>query len=219
MNRIGASLPRNMEREELRSQGLIGLYDALNKFDIHRDLKFDTYASFRVRGAIIDSLRKQDWLPRSAREKMKRIDECTEQLEQKYARHVTEHDVAKALNMSVDDVLKTTADSYFANWLSIDQETKADGDKEEAYQSMIADQQQDIPHERFERQLVYREIEESIGMLGEKEKLVVSLFYFEELTLTEIGQTLRLSTSRISQIHSKALFKLRKALRKEIAVR
>ncbi|EZH67268.1 RNA polymerase sigma factor SigD [Bacillaceae bacterium JMAK1] len=218
VHRILIALPKNMERDELRSHGLMGLYDALQKFDHERELKFDTYASFRVRGAIIDSLRKEDWLPRSTREKMKRIDETTEHLEQRLGRHVSETEVAHELGLTSEEVLKTTMDGYIANFLSIDQETKPENDQEDAFQTILKDENNEIPHEKLEQKLVYEQLQERISLLNENEKLVISLFYFEELTLTEIGKTLRLSTSRISQIHSKALFRLRTAFKKSTAV-
>lgn len=112
VQRIGAGLPKSVSRDDLTSLGMVGLFDALNKFDINRDLKFDTYASFRVRGAIIDGLRKEDWLPRSAREKLK-LDAQIEQLEQKYMRHVTPEELAEHMEVSVEDVYQTVQEHFF----------------------------------------------------------------------------------------------------------
>lgn len=113
VQRIGAGLPKSVSRDDLTSLGMVGLFDALNKFDINRDLKFDTYASFRVRGAIIDGLRKEDWLPRSAREKAKKLDAQIEQLEQKYMRHVTPEELAEHMEVSVEDVYQTVQEHFF----------------------------------------------------------------------------------------------------------
>jgi len=216
VQRIGAALPLNVDREDLRSQGMIGLYDALLKFDHRRDLKFYTYASFRVRGAIIDSLRKEDWLPRSSREKAKMIEDTTHWLEQQKGRHVTEHEVANALQLSIEDVLKTTAENYMAHFLSIDQAPE-DENREESHPLMVRDQQTLTPYEEAEMNETKKQLQHLISTLSEKEKLVLSLFYYEDLTLTEIGHTLRLSTSRISQLHAKALFRLKQAFQKEEA--
>lgn len=113
VQRIGAGLPKSVSRDDLTSLGMVGLFDALNKFDINRDLKFDTYASFRVRGAIIDGLRKEDWLPRSAREKAKKLDAQIERLEQKYMRHVTPEELAEHMNVPIEDVYQTVQEHFF----------------------------------------------------------------------------------------------------------
>ncbi|SDI94268.1 FliA/WhiG family RNA polymerase sigma factor [Natribacillus halophilus] len=214
LQRIGSTLPQNVDRDELRSQGMYGLYDALLKFDHERDLKFYTYASFRVRGAMLDSLRKEDWLPRSSRDKAKKIDDATERLEQQKRRHVTEREVAEELDMPVADVLKTTAESYMAHLVSMEQ-ASADDEEEEPYRLTFKDDNTPTPHEAVENNAIKEQLQSLISNLSEKERLVLSLFYYEELTLTEIGYTLRLSTSRISQIHSRALFRLKQAFQKE----
>ncbi|MBB6449283.1 RNA polymerase sigma factor for flagellar operon FliA [Geomicrobium halophilum] len=215
VQRISTALPRTVDRDELRSHGMIGLFDALHKFEHKRELKFDTYASFRVRGAIIDGLRKEDWLPRSIREKAKKIEETTEVLQQKKGRHVTEKEVAIELNISVEEVLKTTAESYMSHLLSIDGGPH-DEDNEDSFLSAVQDRQAPLPHEEAEKKAVHKQLQTLITKLSEQERLVLSLFYYEELTLTEIGAALRLSTSRISQIHSKALFRLKQAFQKEM---
>lgn len=214
VQRIGSSLPKNISRDDLISLGMMGLFDALNKFDINRDLKFDTYASFRVRGAIMDGLRKEDWLPRSAREKAKKFELQVEQLEQKYMRHVTPEEVAEHMNLSVDDVYQTVHEQFFSNVLSINEQQDQDEAEGKAY--TIRDDNMRTPEQEMIHNELLKDLEENIKKLNEKEQLVLSLFYTEELTLTEIGEVLELSTSRISQIHSRALFKLRNLLKNEI---
>lgn len=216
VQRIGATLPLSVDRDDLRSQGMIGLYDALVKFDHRRDLKFYTYASFRVRGAMLDSLRKEDWLPRSSREKAKMIEETTERLEQQKGRHVTEDEVANALQLPTADVLKTVAENYMAQLLSMNQ-AQEEEDQEDGHTFTFQDHQTLAPYEEAEKKETKEQLQQLISTLPEKEKLVLSLFYHEDLTLTEIGHTLRLSTSRISQIHAKALFRLKQAFQKEEA--
>lgn len=215
VQRIGSGLPKNVSRDDLTSLGMMGLFDALNKFDINRDLKFDTYASFRVRGAIIDGLRKEDWLPRSAREKAKKMEATIEELEQKLMRHATPEELAEHMNMPVEEVYQTVQEHFFSNILSLN-ETQHDQDDAEGKAYVIRDENTRTPEQEAIHKELVEELAENIKKLSEKEQLVLSLFYSEEMTLTEIGEMLNLSTSRISQIHSKALFKLRKLLSNEL---
>lgn len=215
VQRIGAGLPKNVSRDDLVSLGMMGLFDALNKFDINRDLKFDTYASFRVRGAIIDGLRKEDWLPRSAREKAKKMEVQVEYLEQKLMRHATPEELAEHMNLPVEEVYQTVQEHFFSNVLSIN-EQQQDQEDIDGKAFVIRDDNTRTPEQEVVRSELLRDLVENIQKLNEKEQLVLSLFYTEEMTLTEIGEMLNLSTSRISQIHSKALFKLRKLLSSEI---
>lgn len=215
VQRISTGLPKSVSRDELTSLGMMGLFDALNKFDITRDLKFDTYASFRVRGAIIDGLRKEDWLPRSAREKTKKLDAKIEAMEQKLQRHVTPEEVAKELDISIDEVYQTMQEHLFSNVLSIDEQLQ-DFDEVDNKSFVIRDEVTKTPEQQVVQVELLKDLAESIKKLNEKEQLVLSMFYTDELTLTEIGEVLGLSTSRISQIHSKALFKLKNLLQDEM---
>lgn len=213
VQRIAVSLPRSVSKDDLKSLGMLGLLDALNKFDTKRDLKFDTYASFRIRGAILDGLRKEDWLPRGTRERAKKIEATLERLEQKYMRHVTAEEIGDELNLSEDEIHQTMNEHFFANVLSMDDQSNEmeDGDKQSF---VVKDEGQPSPEDYLIRNEDVSELTKQISSLSEKEQMVLSLFYHEELTLTEIGEIMSLSTSRISQIHSKALFKLRKLLEK-----
>lgn len=217
VQRISVGLPKNVNREDVKSYGLMGLYDALEKFDLSRDLKFDTYASFRIRGAILDGLRKEDWLPRSLREKNKKIEATIERLEQRFMRNVTVEEIAAEVEMTEDEVNNVITEGFFANILSIDESNK-DSDEKEGLSFSVRDKNSLTPEEHTIKEELYNELADAIVELNDKEQLVVSLFYHEELTLTEIGQVLGLSTSRISQIHSKALFKLRSSLGKIMAM-
>lgn len=215
VQRIGASIPQSISRDELKSLGMMGLFDALNKFDQSRDLKFDTYASFRVRGAIIDGLRKEDWLPRSSREKAKRLEGKIEELEQKLMRHATPEEIAEYTQMPVEDVYQTVQENFFSNVLSIDEQLQ-DNEETDSKSFVIRDDSERTPEQHLVKHELMQDLAEQIQCLNENEQLVLSLFYTEELTLTVIGEMLGLSTSRISQIHSKALFKLRKLLASEM---
>ncbi|WP_214813417.1 FliA/WhiG family RNA polymerase sigma factor [Exiguobacterium sp. s196] len=211
VQRMIVTLPKSVERDELKSLGYMGLYDALMKYDPEHNNKFDTYAAFRIRGAIIDGLRKVDWLPRSVREKVKKIDQVAEQLEQSLHRAPTKSELASACDLPIAEIERTMAEGYFANMLSIDEAVTL---QEEG--KVMSVTYFDPDSEKPEDTLLQRELIDvlaaEVDHLSEKERLVVSLFYFDELTLTEIGEVLELSTSRISQIHSKALKTLKHAL-------
>lgn len=215
VQRISTGLPKSVSKEELKSLGMLGLYDALQKFDPDRDLKFDTYASFRIRGAIIDGLRKEDWMPRSMREKVKKIEAVQERLEQKYMRNVSAREIADQLGMTEEDVYDTIRESFASNILSMD-DTPINEDAQIDQQGYhLKDERTLSPEEETLQAELYEQLAQFICQLNDKEQLVISLFYQDELTLTEIGEVLGLSTSRISQIHSKALFRLRSIMDKK----
>lgn len=214
VQRISASLPSNVSRDDIMSLGLQGLFDALTKFDPTRELKFDTYASFRIRGTIIDGLRKEDWLSRSSRERTKKLQAEIEKLEQQLMRHVSPEEVAEHLNITVDEVYETIHAQYTANVLSLDEKVQEDDQDEQTF--TIKDDEEKTPEEHVMMDELIVDLAVKIKELNQNEQLVISLFYKDELTLTEIGEVLNLSTSRISQIHSRALFKLRKLLAPEV---
>ncbi|KMK77236.1 FliA/WhiG family RNA polymerase sigma factor [Alkalihalobacillus pseudalcaliphilus] len=215
VQRIASGLPKNVNRDELYSHGHYGLFDAIEKFNPERDLKFDTYASFRVRGAIIDGLRKADWLPRSMREKVKKVDAVVEKLEQLLGRNVTVLEIAHELGMTEAEVTQIQMEQFTANMLSIDEYTQ-EQDKSDTFMATIVDEKTLTPEQKLMDDLTKKELVEHIRSLNEKEQLVISLFYYEGLTLTEIGEVLNLSTSRISQIHSKSIARLKQAFSKKI---
>lgn len=211
VHRLLMNVPKNVDRDEMKSYGMIGLYDALEKFDPSRNYKFDTYASFRIRGTIIDGLRKEDWIPRTLREKIKKLEATIEELEQEKMREVKPKEVAKQLNVSVEEVETLMNDSLMVHVLSMDETNKESMNKEEI-KFLIKDEQRLTPEEEILKREKIEQLSKVIEKLNEKEQMVITLFYFEELTLTEIGEILGLSTSRISQIHSKAISRLKKFL-------
>jgi len=213
VNRVYMNLPKNVDREEVKSLALMGLFDAMEKFDTKRDLKFDTYASFRIRGAIIDGLRKEDWLPRTVRDKSKLIEQAYEKLEQRYKREPTVKEIAKEVSIDEQEVAEIIKDSLFANLLSIESKTSDVGNEQrESLRNTIPDHIELNPEQQYEQKEKVEELAQLINTLNEKEQLVISLFYKEGLSLTEIGDVLELTTSRISQIHSQSIVKLRKLL-------
>lgn len=213
VERIANNLPANVSKDDLKSFAMMGLYDALTKFQHQRELKFDTYASFRIRGAIMDGLRKEDWLPRSIREKTKKMEQASQELEQIYQREPTSEEIAGKLGMSSKEVEELTRDSLVANLLSIEEKPDNDSDHKEGIGYTIPDYNSVKPDDHMLQAELKDELIESIKLLNDNEQMVISLFYHQELTLTEIGQVLELTTSRISQIHRKAIFKLRKSLK------
>lgn len=215
VERTISHLPSSVLKEDIKSLGLFGLYDALKKFDLDRDLKFDTYASFRIRGAIIDGLRKEDWLPRSIREKTKKIEQVTQQLVQRYQRDPSSEEIANVLDMPVEEVETYVRDALVANMLSIEEKPK-DSKHKEGIGYTIPDETSVQPDTHVIRNEQYKELANSIKGLKENEQMIISLFYQEGLTFTEIGQVLGLTTSRISQIHKKAIFKLRNTLKEAL---
>ncbi|WP_156965158.1 FliA/WhiG family RNA polymerase sigma factor [Pontibacillus litoralis] len=212
VQRISAHLPQSVSKEDIKSLGLVGLYDAIEKFDTKRDLKFDTYASFRIRGAIMDGLRKEDWLPRSVRDKSKKIEQVSEQLEQQLQRPPTSKEIAQQLGLAPEEVEGIVKDTLLANVLSMEEKPKDNQDHNEGIGHSVPDTSMITPMTNVIKEENYEELAAAIQQLNDKEKTVISLFYDEELTLTEIGTVLELTTSRISQIHTKALFKLRNIL-------
>ncbi|MEN1966850.1 FliA/WhiG family RNA polymerase sigma factor [Lentibacillus sp. N15] len=215
VERIASHLPTSVSKDDIKSFGLIGLFDAIKKFDPNRDLKFDTYASFRVRGAIIDGLRREDWLPRSIRDKTKRIEKVSRELEQHLQRSPSSQEIADRLGIDAKEVETLVRDTLFANILSIEENPNdSSSDHKEGIGYIIPDEMSVIPDEQIVQSELYGELAKGIQSLNEKEQLVISLFYHKELTLTEIGEVLGLTTSRISQIHRKSIFKLRNTLQK-----
>jgi len=213
--RISSHLPNSVSKDDVKSFGLLGLYDALKKFDPSRDLKFDTYASFRIKGSIMDGLRKEDWLPRSIREKTKKVEQALERFEQTHHREASSSEIADITGMTTEEVETTIRDALFGNILSI--EEKPNGTKsmlKEGIGYSIPDDTVVMPDKHIIKNELKHELIEGIKMLNEKEQMVISLFYNEELTFTEIGKILGLTTSRISQIHKRSIFKLKKTLNK-----
>lgn len=215
VQRIGSRLPRNISRDDVKSLGYQGLFDALIKFDPSRNLKFDTYASFRIKGSILDGLRKEDWLPRSSREKSKKLERKINLLEQKLMRTAIPKEIASDSGVNISDVFQTVHEHYFSSVLSIDERMNDDEDNS-GKSFVLKDEKTVSPEQQTVKGELIGEMIQKIKDLNANEQLVLSLFYSDEMTLTEIGGILTLSTSRISQIHSKALLKLRKVLLLEV---
>lgn len=215
VERTAAYIPDSFDKNDLKSLGIMGLFDALNKFEPKRNLKFDTYATIRIHGAIMDGLRREDWLPRTLRDKSKKIEKITQELQQTYQRAPSAEEIASVAELSTDEVEATVVDTLYANMLSTDSVIQTQDTGEQAsIASTIEDQETPSPDDELLKGEVKQELKQAILQLNKNEQLVISLFYIEELTLTEIGEILGLTTSRISQIHKKAIFKLKDLLYK-----
>jgi RNA polymerase sigma factor for flagellar operon FliA len=211
--KVSVGMPGSVDFDDLVGYGQFGLLDAINKFDPEKNVKFKTYAVTRIRGAIFDELRTLDWVPRSVRQKSREIEDTIVQLESKLGRPASDSEVASAMGISEDEyhqtILKVSGTSVLSLndvWYSGDEsENVSIGDSIESPLSLN-------PEVIVEREEVRRIIIESINELPEKEKMVLVLYYHEDMTFKEIGQVLEVSESRVSQLHTKANLRLRAKL-------
>ncbi|WP_270180444.1 FliA/WhiG family RNA polymerase sigma factor [Alkalihalobacillus sp. CinArs1] len=213
VKRYMAALPSSVHHDDISSFAYNGLLDAIDKFELERDLKFETYANWRIKGAIIDGLRQNDWVPRSVRDKARKIEEAYALLEQENQKSCTDEQVAKHLGMSVVEVQQTIQDASLSIMISVDEPVYEEDQQQIERYNVIENERADSPEKHIHEHFIKEILTETIDRLPEKEKLVISLVYFEELTLTEIAKILKLSTSRVSQLHSKALLRMKGSLR------
>lgn len=211
-NRMAIGLPKNVLKDDLASNGVMGLIDAIEKFDYCRGLQFETYASWRIRGSIIDGLRQGDWVPRSVREKAKRIEEAYQNLEQKYLRSVTDAEISQHLNVSEKEFTTMLHEIAITTVCSLEDPIREE--ESETRLSLLIDERAKNPDHKAHEFFLKDSLISGIEKLTEKERTVISLFYYEELSLSEIAEVMSLSPSRISQLHSKAILRLRGALAK-----
>lgn len=204
--RLNIYLGSNVEYEDLVSYGIFGLIDAIDKFDYGKGIKFETYASLRIRGAILDQIRKMDWIPRSVRQKQKSIDAAIKKLEAEKGTAYTDDDIAGELGISVDEYNNWMGQTNVGNISSLEdfmeQGNEIKSSSNPSYMKIEPE------HVIVENELK-SSLTEALGALTEKEKKVILLYYYEELTLKEISRVMDVSESRISQLHSKALKKMK----------
>jgi RNA polymerase sigma factor for flagellar operon FliA len=210
VNRLAIGLPKNISRDDLAGYGIMGLIDAVNRFDHKRGWQFETYASWRIRGAVIDSLRQSDWVPRSIREKAKRIEEAYTTLEQTLMRDVKDEEVSSFLNVSIDEFHKMLQETAISTVISFDEPIK--DEETDSRLSLLIDINAVNPESKVNEVFLKEILAKTLEKLTVNERQVVTLFYFEELSLTEIAEVMSLSPSRISQLHSKAILRLRGSL-------
>lgn len=206
--KLSMYLGYNVEYDDLVGYGTFGLIDAIDKFDYDKGVKFETYASLRIRGAILDQVRKMDWLPRTVRQKQKRLDAAYQKIESEAGRMATDEEVAKELEITVDELENWQQQTQVSNLVSLDEymeqgEPKIESNFSEDY----------VQPERIVEQNELKEIlAKTLKELTEKEQKVIYLYYYEDLTLKEISAILEVSESRVSQLHTKALQKMRTKL-------
>ena len=195
---------QHVEYDDLVGYGVFGLIDAIDKFDYEKGVKFETYASLRIRGAIIDHIRRLDWVPRTLRQKNKQMEQAYSKLEDELGREPTEDELAAKLSLTVEETQEFMRKSSVLSLVSLDDFLEQN--YEAAFGVLVS--KQDSPEEQTERRERKAMLAEAINKLSDKEKLVVTLYYFEDLTLKEISSIMKVSESRVSQIHTKAIGKL-----------
>lgn len=212
--KIAARLPANVELDDLISSGVIGLMDAVEKYDVSRDNKFKTYAEFRIRGAILDELRAQDWVPRSVREKAKQLERAYARIEQQKGRQATDDEVCADLGLNASQFHELLNEVRGISLLSFDDITNlSKADKRSLHSYSEANAKSNTPYNEVSVAHLKRMLAEAITDLPEKQRLVLSLYYYEDLNLKEIGRVLDVTESRVSQLHTQAVLKLKARLR------
>ena len=217
--RLAIGLPRSVEMNDLINAGVVGLIEAYRNFDVEKGVKFETYASLRIRGSILDELRGMDWAPRSTRARAREVERAMSQLEGKLGRSPSEDEIASVLEVDMQTYYQIIDDVCSASLLSLDEMSYGeDSGRPVALVDTLRAKDQPSALSNIEREEVRDLLADSIGEIAEQERLVVALYYYEELTLKEIGQVLELSESRVSQLHTKAVLGLRSKLRKRFVV-
>jgi len=207
--RLSMYLGYNVDYDDLVGYGIFGLIDAIDKFDYGKNVKFETYASLRIRGSILDQIRKMDWIPRSLRQKQKKIDIATSKIESAHGRVATDEELAAELEISIEEFNNWQGQAKSTNLVSLDEYTEAGC---EVKTDSLNKSPFDMPEAVIEKQELKLKIMESLDTLTEKEKSVILFYYYEEMTLKEISCVLEVSESRISQLHTKALIKMKTKL-------
>src|SRR5436305_1626133 len=212
--RVGVGLPPNIEQADLVSYGIFGLIDAIVKFDISRAIKFETYAISRIKGAIIDELRAIDWIPRSVRFKAREVEKAYAALESRLHRTPTEPEVAEELGITLEELHTIFSQVSFVNVIALDELLNVGGERGDKLSLVdtLEDTKAEDPVQAFETEETKFLLARAINTLPEREKIVVTLYYYEGLTLAEIGQVLGVTESRICQMHTKAVLQLRAKL-------
>lgn len=216
--RVVTNLPPNVERDDLSSAGVVGLVKAVDQFDSARAVKFETYAIALIRGAILEMLREQDWMPRSMRERVKSLERAFSQLETELGRPATENEAAQALGISVDDLHTLLADASRSTLLSLDDIISSVEGNDRILIADVINGAGASPSEEIESKEAIRMLGAAIDRLPEREKYVISLYYYEGITFKEIGKVLTVSESRAYQLHAQATLRLKGHLSKDMAI-
>lgn len=204
--RLSMYLGYNVEYEDLVSYGIFGLIDAIDKFDSLKEVKFETYASLRIRGAILDQIRKMDWIPRTIRQKQKKIDAVIREIETQSGRPAADEEIAKALGISDEEYTEWQSQMKITGVISLNEYLEQ---RSEIPSDRNVSRHFDSPERAMEQSELAEVLRDSLSLLTEKERRVIELYYYEELTLKEISHVLEVTESRISQLHTKALQKMK----------
>lgn len=213
--RLSMYLGKNVEFDDLTSYGIFGLIDAIDKFDYAKNIKFETYASLRIRGAIIDNIRKMDWIPRSLRKKQKLMDAAIQKIEAVHGIHTTDDMIADELEITVDEYYKWQDQTKALSLSSLDEFVEQGGDVRHDSGQL---ERFEHPETALEQEETKQMMIKAIEKLTEKERKVITLYYYEELTLKEISLVMEVSESRVSQLHTKSLRKMKETLGDYIGV-
>ena len=207
--RLSMYLGHNVEYDDLVSYGIFGLIDAIDKFDADKNVKFETYASLRIRGAILDQIRKMDWIPRTVRQRQRKLDEAVKQIEAQTGKTASDDEIAQVLGISSDELLNWQSQLKVSNLVSMTEfeENGTEPAMDTTYNSHFTQPEEVVEKEELKKTLV-----EALDALTEKERRVIELYYYEEMTLKEISKILEVSESRVSQLHTKSLTKMKKIM-------
>jgi len=204
--RLSMYLGYNVEYEDLVSYGIFGLIDAIDKFDFMKEVKFETYASLRIRGAILDQIRKMDWIPRTIRQKQKKIDAVMHEIEAAHGRPATDQEIAAALGITDDEYVEWQSQMKITGVVSLNEYLEQGS---EIPSDRNTSRHFDSPEKVMEQTELAEVLKASLELLTERERRVIELYYYEELTLKEISHILEVTESRVSQLHTKALQKMK----------
>jgi RNA polymerase sigma factor for flagellar operon FliA len=213
VGRMMLNLPSSVNYDDLMSAGTMGLLAAIDRFDINMGVKFETYVVPRIRGAILDELRTLDWVPRSIRAKARKLEKAIMHIEAQLGRMATAEEIARELEMDLEEYEEMLSKISATSMFSLDREISDVGDGNGSLYDLIRNAKSDDPVEKLEEEELQNLLVEFLNSLPENERLVLALYYYEDLTLKEIGMVLGVSESRVSQIHTKAIQRLRKKLK------
>ena len=212
--RLGSGLPAHVDEGDLVSYGLLGLISAIERYDPDRDVKFETYAIARIKGSILDELRALDWVPRSVRSRARQIERAMSELESKLSRAPTDDELAAKVGISIEELEESLTDISRSSIAALDElwTISGSGGDQVALIDTIEDTQGPEPQAVFVQTELREIVADAITSLPEREKLVITLYYYEDLTLREIGEVLGVTESRVSQLHTKAILRLKARL-------
>jgi len=215
VNRIAVRLPSHIDLDDLHNTGVIGLMDAIEKYDPDKNCKFKTYAEFRIKGAILDQLRSLDWVPRSVRQKSRRLERAYGEVEQRLGRSASDEEVADSLGLQIDkfhELMNQVRGISLVNLEEI-RGGSSEGERTGSFADIVEDAQSENPYAHLKLTEMKEIVGDTISTLPEKERVVISLYYYEDLNMKEIGTILGITESRVCQIHTKAVLRLRGKLK------